>query len=311
MKFDEYDTREPKRFRGAGPVRDMLWKEIVSGYLERLDHKYVVDGYVFSLTRIRKRVRVVVDHPLLFVFMNMMLKPLDEDDSGEPQITVYAAAGLSESQTLTREARRQTLAYKQTGFYMVGKAELVFCDCFNTESFRDAITVALSQTFAGTQDLLLRSAVMTRGTIAPKGRATLPGRGPALVVGSTAGQGDYSGNNHVWTDSGLSFVWYADCWKLGRQADRDQQRTGDLIEGDGFRATRRIPLDTPGSLGHPNHVIVTLDYEGGAPPNLQLDAFNTTTFSLRSVNECNIKQVMMDRTPMGLTGTRKSRTRSS
>lgn len=60
----------------------MLWKEIVSGYLERLDHKYVVDGYVFSLTRIRKRVRVVVDHPLLFVFMNMMLKPLDEDDSG-------------------------------------------------------------------------------------------------------------------------------------------------------------------------------------------------------------------------------------
>uniref|UniRef100_A0A7S2ZUG4 Uncharacterized protein n=2 Tax=Rhodosorus marinus TaxID=101924 RepID=A0A7S2ZUG4_9RHOD len=263
MKFDEYDTREPKRFRGAGPVRDMLWKEIVSGYLERLDHKYVVDGYVFSLTRIRKRVRVVVDHPLLFVFMNMMLKPLDEDDSGEPQITVYAAAGLSESQTLTREARRQTLAYKQTGFYMVGKAELVFCDCFNTESFRDAITVALSQTFAGTQDLLLRSAVMTRGTIAPKGRATLPGRGPALVVGSTAGQGDYSGNNHVWTDSGLSFVWYADCWKLGRQADRDQQRTGDLIEGDGFRATRRIPLDTPGSLGHPNHVIVTLDYEGG------------------------------------------------
>lgn len=152
---------------------------------------------------------------------------------------------------------------------------------------------------------------MTRGTIAPKGRATLPGRGPALVVGSTAGQGDYSGNNHVWTDSGLSFVWYADCWKLGRQADRDQQRTGDLIEGDGFRATRRIPLDTPGSLGHPNHVIVTLDYEGGAPPNLQLDAFKTTTFSLRSVNECNIKQVMMDRTPMGLTGTRKSRTRSS
>ncbi|KAJ8904505.1 hypothetical protein NDN08_001023 [Rhodosorus marinus] len=263
MKFDEYDTRQPKCFRGPGHVKDMLWKEIVYGYLQRLDHKYVLDGYVFSLSRIRTRVRVVVDHPLLFVFMNMMLKPLDEDDSGEPQITVYAAAGLTKSQTLTRQAGRQVLAHEQTGFYFVRKADLVFCDCFNTESFRDAVTVLLSRALAGTQDLLLRSAVMTRGTIAPKGIATLPGRGPALIVGRTAGEGDYSGNNHVWTDSGLSFVWFADCWKLGRQAYRDQQRTGDLIEGDGFRVTRRIPLDTPGTLGHPNHVIVTLDYEGG------------------------------------------------
>uniref|UniRef100_A0A7S0BFI5 Uncharacterized protein n=1 Tax=Rhodosorus marinus TaxID=101924 RepID=A0A7S0BFI5_9RHOD len=263
MKFDEYDTRQPKRFRGPDTVKCMLWKEIVDGYLQRLDHKYVLDGYVFSLSRIRTRVRVVVDHPLLFAFTNMMLKPVDEGDSGEPQITVYAAAGVSKSQTLTPQAERLVHAYEQTGFYIVRNAALVFCDCFNTESFRDAITVVLSQALAGTQDLLLRSAVMTRGTIAPQGRATLPGSGPALVVGRTAEEGDYSGNNHVWTDSGLSFVWYADCWKLGKQAHRDQRRTGDVIEGDGFRATRRIPLDTPETLGHPNHVIVTLDYEGG------------------------------------------------
>mmetsp|Transcript_11099 Transcript_11099/g.34034 ORF Transcript_11099/g.34034 Transcript_11099/m.34034 type:complete len:612 (+) Transcript_11099:153-1988(+) len=232
---------------------DELKRTVVDEYLLRLSPVAQLHGHVCSLPSLQTKIGVLTDHPLLETYMRYMTAEAG-NSSPEPSVEVFAAAGIRDGAAML-ERLGVPETERDDRFFTVRGSTVIFVGSYNTDALREAVTVGLADALRG-RALLLRSAVMSRGNLRRKADKTRP----SLVVGIGSGRGDYSGHNHVWSDQGVSHVWYGASWDPRRHQHRSPPTGDDLVEGANRRATRRIPLDTPRLLEHPENVCCCFEF---------------------------------------------------